>query len=460
MSMTEATVTTPEVRTTPAQPGIPALPEAPPDLSGSDRREHTRHQLADIPSVTRVRLKYGPVVSLIDLSTGGAQIETTSFRLQPGSGVVVELLTDEREFTVPATVLRCQLASLLPEPVYRGALVFKSQLDLAALGRVAPAEASEPELNYALEQTRLRQILSRLPAGKASDAGARSPNGQGDQLTGALNASVAVLDTPAGRRSGSVLESELAALLKATGDAIEDHTQPAALMTAIEDHLRRVIPARAVRLDETGSFLQLPGSEAILFSIPSLDPATPAAKVVVEFAQDCEPLEWHLQLLKSALHLIALVRELGRRAGAAPMALKPEQRLPSGWRRVVVRYVGGQMLKGFTQHFLAAHPSLAVSPAPEAPASARVNVPLKDLKAIFFVRDHQGSPGYQEKKALDPGSKGRRISVTFIDGEELVGTTVNYLRSAPGFFVHPADPKSNNERVFVVATAVRTVRFL
>lgn len=428
----------------------PQLPEAPGDLSGADRRVHKRHTLADVPCISRVRLRYGPAVVLIDLSAGGAQIETTSFRLQPGSSVVIELVGDEREIPVPATVLRCQLATLLPEPVYRGALIFKTPLDLESLGLVTAPAAEEPELDHTLEGERLRQVLCRL-SGRSGDTG--------DVLIGALNAAVAVLETPAGRRSGPALASELAGLLKATTDALAGQTKPAALIAAIEDHLRRVMSARAVRLDDTNSFLQLPGSEAIVFSIPSLDSSVAPAKVVVEFSQDCEPLEWHLQLLKSALHLIALVRELARRV-AAPGAQPPQRRLPAGWHRVVARYAKGAMIKGFTQHFLAANGSLMVSPAPEARANTRITVPFKDLKAIFFVRDDDGSSGSEGGTVLDPATRGRKVSVTFADGEELVGTTVNYLRSAPGFFVHPADRKSNNERVFVVAGAVRDVTFL
>jgi len=37
---------------------------------------------------------------------------------------------------------------------------------------------------------------------------------------------------------------------------------------------------------------------------------------------------------------------------------------------------------------------------------------------------------------------------------------VNYSSSAPGFFVQPADPQSNNERIFVVARAIGSLKFL
>ena len=100
----------------------------------ANRRSHRRLTLAEVPFVSKVRIKYGPAVKLIDLSPGGAQIETVNFRLQPGSTVVVEITSREGELSIPAQVLRCQLASLLPEPVYRGSLIFKRPLDFKDLG--------------------------------------------------------------------------------------------------------------------------------------------------------------------------------------------------------------------------------------------------------------------------------------------------------------------------------------
>src|SRR5215210_8870182 len=124
-----------------ASPG-PSDPfrETPPSSGGeteeaaAGRRLHRRLTLADLAFVSKVRIKYGPAVKLIDLSTGGAQIETVNFRLQPGSTVVVEIASRDGELSVPAQVLRCQLASLLPEPVYRGSLIFKRPLDFKDLG--------------------------------------------------------------------------------------------------------------------------------------------------------------------------------------------------------------------------------------------------------------------------------------------------------------------------------------
>lgn len=53
---------------------------------------------------------------------------------------------------------------------------------------------------------------------------------------------------------------------------------------------------------------------------------------------------------------------------------------------------------------------------------------------------------------------GFRVAVTFRDGEVLVGTTENLPSSPAGLILVPADPESNNVRVFVVPSAVRSVR--
>jgi hypothetical protein len=41
----------------------------------------------------------------------------------------------------------------------------------------------------------------------------------------------------------------------------------------------------------------------------------------------------------------------------------------------------------------------------------------------------------------------------------VTGRTLNYRADGNGFFVVPADPLANNVRIFIVATAVREVRF-
>lgn len=451
-----------------ANAATPALPAAPPvedtasagadAQSGADRRAYKRHTVDEIPSVSKVRLKYGPAVTLVDLSCGGAQIETTNFRLQPGSTVVLELSGPDGELAVPAQVLRCQLANLLPEPVYRGALVFKKHLDLKALRSDYEMADGTKELNPVLEQAHLRQILKRIAVG---EDGHWTPDALISPLFSAVDASMAALETAAGRRAGSALANEVAALMNAIAGALEQGSTPKALMLAIEDHLRHVVPARAIRLADNDTFMQLPGSEAIFLSLPKFSPDEPVARVAVEFPEGCEPQELHFQILKAGVPLIAIARELGRLHGPdRHLILRPVQKLPVGWSRIVIRYNSGQLHKGYTHNFLPTKGFVNVMPEPVVAPDNKLAVPFTELKAIFFVKDHEGNPAYVEDKTLDSAARGRKVSVTFRDGEELVGTTVNYNSSAPGFFVQPADPQSNNERVFIIAQAIRGLQFI
>ena len=129
--------------------------------------------------------------------------------------------------------------------------------------------------------------------------------------------------------------------------------------------------------------------------------------------------------------------------------------------KVVARYVNGKRVKGFSQDFFPNKDRFRVYP-PAKPSGEAVEVLVKELKAVFFVQDFAGNSLYNERKKYLEGEKpsGRKVEVTFMDGEVLVGTTLGYDPSRPGFFLFPADPKSNNIRVFAVSNSVKKVRFM
>ena len=129
--------------------------------------------------------------------------------------------------------------------------------------------------------------------------------------------------------------------------------------------------------------------------------------------------------------------------------------------KVVARYVNGKRVKGFSQDFFPNKDRFHVYPAAK-PSGEAVEVLVKELKAVFFVQDFAGNSLYNERKKYLEGEKpsGRKVEVTFMDGEVLVGTTLGYDPSRPGFFLFPADPKSNNIRVFAVSNSVKKVRFM
>ena len=126
--------------------------------------------------------------------------------------------------------------------------------------------------------------------------------------------------------------------------------------------------------------------------------------------------------------------------------------------RIVARYADGRMLKGTTQDFAPAKDSFHVI---GSEGGARpVKVVVSELKAVFFVKSLVGNAAYHEVKEFDGPTSGRKVQVTFKDGEVLVGSTQAYQADRPGFFMVPADPQSNNDRIYIVASAVQKVTFL
>lgn len=129
--------------------------------------------------------------------------------------------------------------------------------------------------------------------------------------------------------------------------------------------------------------------------------------------------------------------------------------------KVVARYKDGKITKGFTQDFFPNKDRFHLFP-PDHPTSRGIEVIVDHLKAVFIVRDFIGNPQYNERKEFLEEEKisGLKVGVTFVDGEVLVGSTLGYDPKRQGFFISPADPKSNNIRLFVVSSAVKTVRYL
>lgn len=282
--------------------------------SSADRRAHKRHRADEVSSLDRVRLKFGPSVTLVDLSQGGALIETANFRLQPGSAVVFEIAGGDTELAVPSRVLRCQLARLLPEPVYRGALAFKVPLDLTGLlPSPSPDVRGEAGLDPVLEQARLQQIVKRLHLAGIDDR--ETADAVRARFLDALASALAVVGSPAGRRVGPALGAELGTLFKSMSAAIEARQSPKGLLSATENQLRRLVPARSITLSDADALARTATSEAIVLSMPRLADEVPAGRVAVEFDEGFEPHELHFQLLKAGVPLMALARELGRLNG-------------------------------------------------------------------------------------------------------------------------------------------------
>jgi hypothetical protein len=143
-------------------------------------------------------------------------------------------------------------------------------------------------------------------------------------------------------------------------------------------------------------------------------------------------------------------------APAAASKTSPSSAAAIG-QKVIARFLDGRIVRGYTNDFHASKPHLHLT---EDAASESRFVPIAQLKALFFVREFQGDSRRVDRNEFDQRAYGRKVEVTFRDGEVLLGTTMGFKSPAHPFFVQPADAASNNLRVFVTPTAARTVRFL
>ena len=86
--------------------------------------------------------------------------------------------------------------------------------------------------------------------------------------------------------------------------------------------------------------------------------------------------------------------------------------------------------------------------------------PLKDLKAVFFVKEFNGDPAYDEVLFLKK-EKPRPwlwVHVEFEDGEMIEGKIRNseeIINGSDGFFVWISDEYANSESVYIVKNSIR-----
>ena len=151
----------------------------------------------------------------------------------------------------------------------------------------------------------------------------------------------------------------------------------------------------------------------------------------VELPQGSTLDDWQFRLLQASMHLCSLLDDGPVPEGAA------SQSTDTPLQRVVARYTNGRVFKGFCRDFTPSQPHFTVWPAPTASEDERVMLPVKGLKAVFFVRDLGGDSAYVEEKTFEQPSHGRRVEVTFHDDEVLVGTTLGYRADATEFLPEP-----------------------
>jgi hypothetical protein len=127
--------------------------------------------------------------------------------------------------------------------------------------------------------------------------------------------------------------------------------------------------------------------------------------------------------------------------------------------KVVAHLNDGTLIKGTTHDFSPMRPFFHVLPVDK---TTSVQVRCRQVKAVFFVRTFEGNGGRRDLRGFleSPAetAQGKKLAVRFKDGEILCGYSLSYSPDRPGFFVFPADPGSNNLRVYVVTTSTAEVR--
>ena len=129
--------------------------------------------------------------------------------------------------------------------------------------------------------------------------------------------------------------------------------------------------------------------------------------------------------------------------------------------KLVVKFKDGKIRKGWSTDFKPNKDTFHLHSVEEKNDKV-LEIEISLLKAVFFVKDFKGDKNYKKVRTFEGQTKGtpseRRIIIIFRDGENFYGTTHSYNPERKGFFAYPIDPKDNNERVFIVAPAIESVK--
>jgi hypothetical protein len=131
-----------------------------------------------------------------------------------------------------------------------------------------------------------------------------------------------------------------------------------------------------------------------------------------------------------------------------PAAVAPEPPSPSkipGQHRVVIHTVEGQVKRGLLEDPELDAVVLGLAPQPGADPEV---LQADKVKAIFFMLGPGEPP---------PAPTGKKVRVTFLDGRQIAGFSPDYSDQGAGFFMVPADTKTNTARIWVYRSAVKAV---
>jgi hypothetical protein len=125
--------------------------------------------------------------------------------------------------------------------------------------------------------------------------------------------------------------------------------------------------------------------------------------------------------------------------------------------KVIARKLDGQIIKGYieTAPEVIYADDISISSLTEKV----IEVPKREMKALFFPREFSGNKEYSDVKFFEnqPRIEGLWVRVTFYDNEMIEGIVSNFRRLLldETFYLKPTDANSNNELVCVFKASMK-----
>jgi hypothetical protein len=145
------------------------------EQAAAERRMAARLPKAMLPWLEVARLKFGATVGVVNLSSGGALIESST-PLKPGAVHALEISGGSKPVVARFGVLRSRIASLSPDKVvYRTACAFQQPLDLPELQVELPAPPAPASAAPAAEQEAAPAAVPSPAEAQPGAAGSEEP---------------------------------------------------------------------------------------------------------------------------------------------------------------------------------------------------------------------------------------------------------------------------------------------
>lgn len=127
---------------------------------------------------------------------------------------------------------------------------------------------------------------------------------------------------------------------------------------------------------------------------------------------------------------------------------------------VVVHFRDGRTLQGYAEDF---HPTDGELLLRDATTNEDVTVFLGQVKVVCFVRN-LFTTGVTRNRETPPiqfnAPAGRRVEMSFRDGERLAGVVDLKEPPSRGFFLTPLNPQANSIRIYVNPAEIVGFRFV